>query len=441
MKQIKLDNFRCYSKLDLHFRSGVNLLIGDNASGKTSILKACKYVLSTFFAGFSDENTRWINPTSGDFRQIIANGVILPENPIAIHFTINDTFSHNSNGLADYEQQHFLEEEYCILKGSKKNSRSLISGIKGYKLFCQQLEKVFFDKESFKQVRPLPLFACFSTEDIHSSRKINESKFKQYNQKNSFGYYECLEGNGFLNYWLKRLLILEEAKRNTEEITIVKNAIIDVLGNGCHIINNIEIRPNQKKIYFIFSDGREVEAEHLSDGYRRIVNIVIDLAFRCALLNRSLYGLDTCKETKGTVLIDEIDMHLHPSLQSCVLNALRRGFPAVQFIATTHAPMVMSGVRSDENNIVYKLSYSTDSEYKVENIQTYGMDVSTITQAVLNQTPRNKDVDNLLARLFLLIEEDKAKEAEALLNTLKQQFGDALPDLAKAETMLNFLAE
>lgn len=58
MKRIRLENFRCYTDQSIEFKSGINLLVGDNGSGKTSILKACKYVLSSFFAGFSDEHTK-----------------------------------------------------------------------------------------------------------------------------------------------------------------------------------------------------------------------------------------------------------------------------------------------------------------------------------------------------------------------------------------------
>lgn len=67
MNEIKLQNFRCYSDLTITFKSGINLLIGDNATGKTSILLACKYVLSAFFSGFSDENTKWMSPATRTF--------------------------------------------------------------------------------------------------------------------------------------------------------------------------------------------------------------------------------------------------------------------------------------------------------------------------------------------------------------------------------------
>ena len=338
MKRIRVENFRCYDDLTVNLKSGVNLLIGDNASGKTTVLKACRYVLSAFFSGYSDENTRWESPVDDDFSVRIADGMILPERPIRIFF-LPDTTQY-----APVPEENALvrpgtgEKEYVVQKNSKKNSRSLIGGLEGFRDYARLLVNVT-DKA-------LPLFASFSTEDIHSTRRLDAARFKNYLQKVSFGYYECLNGDGFFPYWLKRLLVLQEGQKNLHEIASVRTAVSKALGTGgCGIIDELSIRPNQGKVYYIFSDGREVDAEHLSDGYRRLVNIVTDVAFRCALLNGRLYGADAVSNTYGTVLIDEIDMHLHPTLQANVLRGLQRAFPKLQFIVTSHAPMVMTSVK------------------------------------------------------------------------------------------------
>lgn len=430
MKRIRVENFRCYDDLTVNLKPGVNLLIGDNASGKTTVLKACRYVLSAFFSGYSDENTRWESPVDDDFSVRIADGMILPERPIRIFF-LPDTTQY-----APVPEENALvrpgtgEKEYVVQKNSKKNSRSLIGGLEGFRDYARLLVNVT-DKA-------LPLFASFSTEDIHSTRRLDAARFKNYLQKASFGYYECLNGDGFFPYWLKRLLVLQEGQKNLHEITSVRTAVSKALGTGgCGIIDDLSIRPNQGKVYYIFSDGREVDAEHLSDGYRRLVNIVTDVAFRCALLNGRLYGEEAVYNTYGTVLIDEIDMHLHPTLQANVLRGLQRAFPKLQFIVTSHAPMVMTSVKNDERNVVYRLSYE-DGKYSLQESDTYGMDASTITDAVLKQTPREKAVDEQLQELFECIDSGSEKEARTLLEEMRTHFGDRLPELAEAEAMLNF---
>ena len=430
MKRIRVENFRCYDDLTVNLKPGVNLLIGDNASGKTTVLKACRYVLSAFFSGYSDENTRWESPVDDDFSVRIADGMILPERPIRIFFLPNTT------QYAPLPEENALvrpgtgEKEYVVQKNSKKNSRSLIGGLEGFRDYARLLVNA--------ADRALPLFASFSTEDIHSTRRLDAARFKNYLQKVSFGYYECLNGDGSFPYWLKRLLVLQEGQKNLHEITSVRTAVSKALGTGgCGIIDDLSIRPNQGKVYYIFSDGREVDAEHLSDGYRRLVNIITDVAFRCALLNGRLYGEEAVYNTYGTVLIDEIDMHLHPTLQANVLRGLQRAFPKLQFIVTSHAPMVMTSVKNDERNVVYRLSYE-DGKYSLQESDTYGMDASTITDAVLKQTPREKAVDEQLQELFECIDSGSEKEARTLLEEMRTHFGDRLPELAEAEAMLNF---
>ena len=362
MKRIRVENFRCYEDLTVNFKSGVNLLIGDNASGKTTVLQACRYVLSAFFSGYSDENTRLESPVDDDFSVRIADGVILPERPVRISFLPNAMqYAALPAGNA-LVRPGMGGREYVVQKNSKKNSRSLLRGLEGFRNYARLLVDAV-DK-------PLPLFASFSTEDIHSTRRLDAARFKTYLQKASFGYYECLNGDGSFPYWLKRLLVLQEGQKNLHEIATVRTAVSEALGTeGCGIIQDMNIRPNQGKVYYIFSDGREVDAEHLSDGYRRLVNIVTDVAFRCALLNGRLYGADAASNTYGTVLIDEIDMHLHPTLQANVLKGLRRAFPKLQFIVTSHAPMVMTSVKNDDHNVVYRLSYER-GQYSVQESDT-----------------------------------------------------------------------
>lgn len=434
MNEIRLQNFRCYSDLTITFKSGINLLIGDNATGKTSVLLACKYVLSAFFSGFSDENTKWISPDNEDFRIRSSKGILLPELPIHIQFQTSDIIEY-----PDILQHTSLFESsalYTLTKNSKKNSRALTTGIREYKNYAAWLMAGCFTESG--QVMALPLFASFSTEDIHASRKIDASRFKVYNHKASFGYYECLEGNGFFPYWLKRLLVLQESHENHPEIAIVRTAIRNALGpEGCNIISDMQVRPNQRKVYYILPDGRETEADYLSDGYRRLANIVTDLAFRCALLNRGIYGENACALTRGTVLIDEADLHLHPSLQAVVLKGLRHAFPRLQFIVSSHAPMLMSCVETNDENAVYKLNYSPTDGYGIIPVNTYGMDLSTLTDVILNQVPRAAAVDQNLSQLFRLIDEGDYKEAAGLLQQLRDRHGENLPELTQAEAMLN----
>lgn len=432
MLRIDIRDFRCFHQLTLDFKPDVNLLIGDNASGKTSLLMACKYALSSFFAGFSDENTKWESPKSNDFRIVQVNEeTLLDELPISITFSLNELFEGASG-------------TYTIEKNSKKNSRPLLRGIADYRDASALLHTSYYSKTilgvagRYTINKALPLFVSFSTEDIHTVRKISGEQFMNYSQKPSFGYYECMNCNGLLKYWIKRLLVLSEAGQGQTEINVVKKAIVTALGKeGCNIISDMMIRPNRKKVFYRFMDGRESELDMLSDGYKRLVNIVTDIAFRCTLLNKEIYGDSSADRTKGVVLIDEIDMHLHPLLQARVMMGLKAAFPQLQFIVTTHAPMVMTGVMTDDFNAVHKISYY-NGEYITEAVNTYGLDASQILRLVLGVSPRDMQVDSRLKVLFDNIDDNKEEEARRELEALENKFHDSLPELAQARAMLDF---
>lgn len=443
MRDITIKNFRCYEEKSIEFRSGVNLLIGDNSVGKTSLLHACNLVMNAFFSGYSDENTIWISADENDFRN---TGIT--EQPVEILFHPGEwDFNAISTPIGEsYSLDRDVDLK--IEKKSKKNSRNLVSGLIPLRDYASNLKlwsHIVLKDKSIQQINPLPVYACFTTEDIHSVRKFNKDKFKTYIQKPSFGYYECYDCRGLFECWIKRLLVLKEAQKGELEINSVRNAIIDALGHdGCNIINDMDIRHNEGKVYFKFVDGRESEATLLSDGYRRLVNIVMDIAFRCALLNKSMFGDQCYKHTHGTVIIDEIDEHLHPALQVRVLKALQDTFPKIQFIVSTHAPLVMSSVepRKDENgndiNVVYKLEY-IDGEYTHKELNIYGMDASTIIETYMGQPSRDLKVNNDIKSILELIDKGDIQTARKSLEELEKNIASGDPELTRMEALISFM--
>ena len=455
MRDIIISNFRCYTKTQMEFRRGINLLIGDNSAGKTSLLRACNLVNNTFFCGFSDENTLWKSADEDDFREIRTDDLQVDDLPIAITFHLDEldcpplVLSNGETFLLEAKKS--LDEpsdlpDLIIEKKSKKNSRNLVTSLKPLKEYASLLQSNshLIINEEVEQRNALPLFAYFTTEDIHTTRKlsIGDKAFKKYPQKASFGYFESFECKGLLDYWLKRLLVLAEANKGEVEINCVKRAITCALGaDACNIISTMSIRPNEGQVYFTYIDEREVRSDLLSDGYRRLVSIVVDLAFRCALLNKVKYGEEAYKQTHGTVIIDEIDEHLHPELQVRVLKALHKTFPNLQFIASTHAPLVISSVENTPENVVYKLEFK-DGEYSHKELHTYGLDASTIMELYMGSLSRDVSANNDIKELHKKIEKGAYEEAREMLATLKEKYGgDSNPELVKEEAMLSFMED
>ena len=450
MRRVTINNFRCYESISIDFRRGINLLIGDNSVGKTSLLRACNLVMNAFFCGYSDENTKWKSAEDDDFREIKNDDVATDELPINIAFVL-DEIDCPVITLEDGSVKHLYdngpllgEVEYptlCIEKRTKKNARNLVSGLlplRNYASLLQKNSHSIIDGTAVQR-NALPLFAYFTTEDIHTVRKFDKEKrsFKKYPQKPSFGYFENFDCKGLLDCWLKRLLVLKEAKKGEQEIECVRKAVVSALGpDGCRIIEDMKVRDNDNEVYFIFCDGREVRSDLLSDGYRRLVSIVIDLAFRCALLNKVMYGDEAYKQTHGTVIIDEIDEHLHPELQVRILKALHNTFQKIQFIVSTHAPLVMSSVENTPENVVYKLEYK-DGIYSHKELNTYGLDVNLLLKEQMKVSVRDTKASKLFEQIDLYLKEKDLDKAKAILNELEMITDPQQPELVRLRAIIN----
>lgn len=434
----------------MEFRRGINLLIGDNSVGKTSLLRACNLVMNSFFSGYSDENTTWKNAEADDFREIKNVDVQTDDLPISITFHLdkNDcpaiVLSDGSTKELNAKESGIEQSDkpdLVIERRSKKNSSNLVTGIlplKDYSSAALSHSHIIKDGDVVQQ-NVLPVFAYFTTEDIHTIRKFGKekNKFKKYPQKPSFGYFESWDCKGLLDCWLKRLLVLKEAKKGDVEIECVRNAVISALGSeGCGIIADIDIRINDNNVYFLLSDGREVRSDLLSDGYRRLVSIVIDIAMRCALLNKVKFGTEAHKSTHGTVIIDEIDEHLHPDLQVRILKALHETFPNIQFIVSTHAPLVMSSVETCPENVVYKLEYKGGVYSHVE-LNTYGLDTNLLLKEGLRVSVRDTRISDMFDELDLYIGAKDLDNAKKVLSTLEGLTDPQQPELVRYRAIIN----
>jgi predicted ATP-binding protein involved in virulence len=444
MQDITIKNFRCFDEMTMSFRPGINLLIGDNSVGKTSLLRACNLVINSFFSGMSDENTVWKSADNDDFRVVAADDTMLSDDqPIHIGFHLgeHDVMPVRRSGVGNWTFPY--TEQLTIEKKSKKNARNLVTGLRSLKNYAATLQTHAVVKEgkNLVQYNPLPVYAYFTTEDIHTIRKFDKEKrkFTQYAQKPTFGYFESFDAKGLLDCWLKRLLVLSEGRTGGVEISIVRSAIQEALGErGCQIIHDMEIRPNVGQVIFRLMDGRAVRTDLLSDGYRRLVSIVVDVAIRCALLNKLIYKEDAYRLTHGTVIIDEIDEHLHPALQVRVLQSLHRTFPKIQFIVSTHAPLVMSSVELSMDNVVYRLTYDAQQNvYGHEELYTYGMDASTIINAYMGQASRAPEIAQAISRIQQCIDAEEFDEAQSLLVQLQERTHTNDPEFTRLSTFIS----
>ena len=179
-------------------------------------------------------------------------------------------------------------------------------------------------------------------------------------------------------------------------------------------------------------DWMRMPINQLSDGYKSTISLVADIAYRMAVLNPQLLG-DVCKETDGIVLIDEVDLHLHPTWQQRILGDLKAIFPKVQFIVSTHAPAVINTAKS-ENIVLLE-----DGEAYEPSGEVHGKDTNTIISSVMNSAERPVEIKKMFEQFYRYVDENNVEDAERVLNELKDKIGEDDREIAGCNVKLKFL--
>lgn len=167
----------------------------------------------------------------------------------------------------------------------------------------------------------------------------------------------------------------------------------------------------------------------MSDGYRGTLNLVADIARRMAMLNPAL--CDKVLEAPGVVMIDEIDLHLHPKWQAKILGDLADIFPNVQFIVTTHSPIVVASVPRENVRML-------DDERAVvpPPVETYGHDSNSILAAILEASARPEALAALFETFYKDIDKGQYEAAGKVLDQIEEEIGNDDPELIAAKTTL-----
>lgn len=210
-----------------------------------------------------------------------------------------------------------------------------------------------------------------------------------------------------------------------QELQIVTNAIEQFLPD----YNNLRVKRTPRPHMLIDKNEETFDLEQLSDGEKNLIALVGDIARRMSLgnpkTNNPLSG-------SGIILIDEIDLHLHPSWQRLVVPKLLEVFPNCQFFISTHSPQILSHVKPDS---VFLLEQSEEGLSYRKADETYGMSLDRVVELVMEDESRPETVTGHLERLFELIERNKLEQAKELIITLKKDMKTD-PEIMRAEMLI-----
>ena len=295
------------------------------------------------------------------------------------HFTKDEIRrSYFRTGEGAYAEEHHLPTQVCLTvdlegdKGSCTWTRGR-SSIQSSRSTTQPRDIVRIAEEMSNQIETeLPLVCYQSAGRVWSQKREKTEDVFRTKYLRTVGYMDSLvEASNIkllLNWCVKMEQVAWQKGKKIAEYEAVKKAVADFMGAMDHSGKYAVFYDKQVEELMYVEGDKVLPVSDLSSGYQSLIWMVFDIAYRMALLNPFL--LDGIANTSGGVLIDELDMHLHPKWQWKVIRALRETFPNIQFIAATHSPILFA---SAEN--VWLIDIEGDEpQYSISH---YGVDVNT----------------------------------------------------------------
>ena len=417
VSQIHLRNFRCYEDVEIEFHPSFNIFVGINGTGKSSALEALRIAIGSLFLGVDKYKDKIASP--GISQDDVRLARLEQQYPVVISSKgVIEDFS------ADEASFHEMEIEWERSLTTKGGTTRSANAKKMKEVSVCMQEAIRKQGEIFN----IPLVAYYSTDRFKKEKKDvgvepDGSRLR--------GYYNALDPltniKFFLDlYYTETLFALQH---NTP--SVILQAVNEAV-RKCVDCDDLMFDIKSQELLLIQHDTHQGMPFHLlSDGVRSMLALVMEMAFRCYLLNPHL-GKEATLLTSGVVLIDEIDLHLHPAWQKRVVGDLHAAFPKIQFVVTTHAPLVIGSLRDGKiftikDNQVYDFPLQTgkDANYILNEMGTSEMDDT---------------IKRMLKEYFLLIEKGEGKEQSALSlrAQLEQQLGVGHTELQRADMMLSF---
>ena len=450
LKKLHISNFRCFRDYTIEFAPGVTVLFGKNGSGKSTLIHAIHKALSFAFKNDKVEEGE-ITLASG-FPSLRPNQYRKKEDLVRDEksgFPLPDI---NIHAEADFLNANLQWDMYAL------TSTFALQPSK-YKIAYQQL------MSRIKETGTFPIFAYFSDSFPHISTKASTLSKVQLSLRN-LGYLGWDDETAYSDLWITRLTkmwaIWNRAKMNmmheesalancekfkasgiineneySEDVdlhrTRLENALKDFNKYNPEISSIRECLVNfSKKLpgidvldFFVSvyeedglcletKDGQNPTFEKLPAGYKRIFYMALDIAYRSYILNGTT-------DSEGIVVIDEIDLHLHPALEQVVLQCFQETFPNIQFIVSTHSPLVLTGVETEgKPNVILHMA-SGDTKPEVTH-DIYGIDYNTGIEDVMGVESKNVELDYMVNLCAYMQKRGKEAQAENIMKRILDKF-------------------
>ncbi len=413
LEKIHIQNYKAIEELDIDLKPGVNLLIGDNGAGKTSVLEGIAVALGGLFVNVAGVSTK----------NIVKDDVRVNIKPMGDSSTMIEYCEPVLAGCKLY----VMEEQDFSWNRFKEEVSATHTKIDD-KNVCIWMKKLTNNSESI-----LPLISFQSAARAWRVKRGDfGTELKKKLDDRRCGYIGCLDSSmdvKSIQQWCLKQEVVTSNKGTVREYEMFKKIVTSFMKeiNELDELPSIFYSPQFDELVFK-ADKAEMPISKLSAGYQSLLWMIMDLAYRVCMLNPEL---ESREQITGIVLIDEIDLHLHPKWQWNVIDALRKTFAGVQFIIATHSPIVISASK-DANLILLDdartVSYLPDC---------YGYEVEDVLRYRQESVSRPKKVKLLVDEIENAINNIDFNKADVALERLKHMLGDDNLEYKKMAGMIS----
>jgi len=468
IKELNLRNFRGFQELEIKFpSSNLAVFIGINGSGKSSILDCIAMFFSKLVSDLNKregEATETYSLTDDDINA--SSSARITSNIIKLKVHLVQFLATGDYVLPFPESWSIYKKHSLISNNTLQKTDSTESDIKRHNLdYYDRIRRMHTSMNDILYgFVDLPILVYYPTNRILEATylKLSKSETKDLPFSQHFAYENAFTKNmtnlsDFVSWFrfeedLENEIKIKQKDFNAvnKNLEIVRRSITTFLNQfpACEFADlhiermrhdkkishdgNFSFHPSEESSLVIKKNGQDLKIDQLSAGEQIVLMMVSDIARRLAIANPSL---PDPLQGKGIVLIDEIELHLHPQWQRQIIPCLLHTFPNIQFIITTHSPQVLGNVEQEEVFIL------EDFKIVEKTPHTKGRDSNSVLYELMGLEERPKFYRDKLSQLYRLIDDEKFDEARDILAELTEKFGEHDTEIVRANMHLNLAEE